>query len=224
MKVEPSGVVMIGECDIRLPQCTATIPAPITAVFTSPNRKQVDVCRVCLENMIRDGEWEIAGARLNQHIDIAGYDARGTLQLIVEVRGRLNRQKPDVTQATRIHGNLVTHSAVPRSRFFLLAFFPRPFYLWVDETSAAPDSPPDYKFDVENDLLHYMIPAGTVTFEATDYSTAVEAWLTNVVRSGTPPDGQGSEWLFASGLHAALEGGTIIGQATDDLRLLSKSA
>ena len=38
MKVEPSGVVMIAECQIQTPLCTAKHPAPVTAVWENLER------------------------------------------------------------------------------------------------------------------------------------------------------------------------------------------
>jgi hypothetical protein len=35
----------------------------LTAVWTSPARLQINVCRPCLEEQVRAGEWEIKGAR-----------------------------------------------------------------------------------------------------------------------------------------------------------------
>jgi hypothetical protein len=63
MKVEPSGVVMLGRCSVRSAYCTALEPAGITAVWGSPGRLQIDVCRECLDEQIRTGQWEVAGAR-----------------------------------------------------------------------------------------------------------------------------------------------------------------
>jgi len=63
MKVEPSGVVMRGECTIRTEVCTARETAPITAVWGAPGRTQINVCGACLEEMIRRGTWEVEGAR-----------------------------------------------------------------------------------------------------------------------------------------------------------------
>lgn len=68
MKVEPSGVVMRGECDIKTEACTAKEHGPITAVWTPPGRTQTNVCRPCLEEMVRSGKWEIEGARIAQPI------------------------------------------------------------------------------------------------------------------------------------------------------------
>jgi len=67
MQIEPSGVVLLGECSERTPLCTALVPAPITAVWAMPGRIQINVCRACLEEMVREGQWVIAGARVAKH-------------------------------------------------------------------------------------------------------------------------------------------------------------
>ena len=64
MKIEPTGVVMMGVCQVQTDKCTARVPAPITAVWIPPGRRQMDVCGPCLEEQIRKGEWEVEGARL----------------------------------------------------------------------------------------------------------------------------------------------------------------
>lgn len=64
MKVEPSGVVMMGECSVKLDVCTARTAKPITAVWAPPGRTQIDVCRACLDEKIRRGEWQVEGARV----------------------------------------------------------------------------------------------------------------------------------------------------------------
>jgi hypothetical protein len=67
-KVEPSGVVLQGVCDIQTDRCTAKAGGSITAVWGPPGRTQINVCRVCLEEKMRRGEWEVAGARLRQPV------------------------------------------------------------------------------------------------------------------------------------------------------------
>ncbi|AFM13961.1 hypothetical protein [Turneriella parva] len=65
MKVESSGVVMIGTCEIKGENCTAKgTPGAITAVWRAPGRNQVNVCHNCLNEQISKGIWEIAGARI----------------------------------------------------------------------------------------------------------------------------------------------------------------
>jgi hypothetical protein len=67
MKVEPSGVIMMGECDIQTEKCVAKEdPAPITAVWSLPGRRQINVCKPCLEENIRRGKWIVEGARVRQ--------------------------------------------------------------------------------------------------------------------------------------------------------------
>jgi hypothetical protein len=64
IKVEPSGVVMMDVCTVQTAKCTAREGSAITAVWAPPGRTQVNVCRECLEEKIRGGEWEVEGARL----------------------------------------------------------------------------------------------------------------------------------------------------------------
>jgi hypothetical protein len=67
-KIEPSGVVMHGVCSIQTKHCTAKEGGAITAVWGPPGRTQINVCRACLEEKIRLGEWEVEGARLRQYV------------------------------------------------------------------------------------------------------------------------------------------------------------
>ncbi|MDD1417122.1 hypothetical protein MEN41_21720 [Dolichospermum sp. ST_con] len=70
-RVEPSGVILKDICEIQTEKCVAKdLPAAITAVWYSPGRKQVNVCRSCLDEMVRRGEWEVKGARLSPRPDI----------------------------------------------------------------------------------------------------------------------------------------------------------
>ncbi|MDM8544259.1 hypothetical protein QUF90_24540 [Desulfococcaceae bacterium HSG9] len=62
MKIEPSGVVMIGRCNIRTEACTAKNVGPVTAIWSGNN--QIDVCRECLDEKIRLDEWQIEGAKI----------------------------------------------------------------------------------------------------------------------------------------------------------------
>ena len=66
-KIEPSGVTLKGVCSIQTERCTAKTEAPITAVWGPPGQTQINVCRVCLEEKMRLGEWEVEGARLLPH-------------------------------------------------------------------------------------------------------------------------------------------------------------
>lgn len=63
MKIEPSGVIMVGVCDVQTEVCVAKEPSAITAVWTVPGRTQINVCSACLNEQLRSGKWQAEGAR-----------------------------------------------------------------------------------------------------------------------------------------------------------------
>lgn len=209
MRIEPSGIVMIGECEIQTPHCTALTHAPITAVWGSPGRRQIDVCRGCLEEMVRLGEWENPGARIPRRYDIAVYDKEERLQLVVEVKKHPNELVSRTGDwATRIRRNLLLHSGIPGSVYFMLAVFPAPFYFWGQED--APEAPASYTMDWQAQ------PPGIDEYFENEYQAqeAVSLWLeaiTNgiLVREGST---EGQDWLFQSGLYQAIQGGRVAKQ------------
>jgi len=205
MKVEPSGIVTIGECDLRLPGCLGLTPAPAMAIWTAPGHEvAATVCRSCLDEMVRLGEWEIPGAKLKRRFDIAVYDKDERLQLVVDVKNYSYKHEGDVEQwATRIRRNLVRHSAVPIYVYFLLAIYPAPFYLWLPD--AAPDAPPRFAIDVQAQMPR-LEESGIIS----DYQQQVDAvfaWLTALVNA---PAGEPQAWLDDSGLRDAIQGGRIV--------------
>lgn len=209
MKVEPSGVVMIGECEIRTPFCTALTPAPITAVWGVPARRQTNVCGRCLEEMVRRGDWEIWGAKIPRKYDLAVYGRDEKLQLVVEVQNTPYKRSEELENwATRIRRNLVVHSGIPTYVYFLLAAYPAPFFLWgADEASEAH---PHYRFDVQAEMprLH---ESKTIS----DYQQQVDAvysWVTALMEEPLEASEQAA-WLRDSGLYEAIRGGTIVKRA-----------
>lgn len=65
VEVVTTGIVMVGRCEVQTKGCSARKkPAPITAVWIPPGRTQCNVCRACLEEKMRNGEWEVPGARV----------------------------------------------------------------------------------------------------------------------------------------------------------------
>jgi len=66
MKVDPSGVVMMGVCQVQTAKCRGREFSPITAVWSPPGRTQLNVCGSCLEEKIRIGEWVVDGARVRR--------------------------------------------------------------------------------------------------------------------------------------------------------------
>lgn len=225
MRIEPSGVVMIGECEIQTPFCTALEPAPITAVWGSPSRRQINVCRRCLEEMVRLGEWENPGARISRVFDLAVYDAIGNLQLIVEIKKRPYEVATDLKDwATRIHRNLLTHSGIPSSAFFLFAVCPKPFYLWTKAEAPVPGTPPQYTINPQVLLRGYQPAQPSVTGVESQYESMIYTWLTDLVRGQqTSALDPSQDWLFQSGLYQAIQGGQVARDARA-VRLLEPQA
>ena len=59
IKIEPTGVVMIGVCSVKTTKCGArTTPEPITAVYQLPEQVQINVCGACLAEKVSSGDWE----------------------------------------------------------------------------------------------------------------------------------------------------------------------
>lgn len=73
MKVEPSGVIFVGNCDIQSQNCLAKVSGPVTAIWAPPGRTQVNVCHTCLDEQLRCGKWEITGTRIERPTNFAGH-------------------------------------------------------------------------------------------------------------------------------------------------------
>jgi hypothetical protein len=54
---------MMGTCSVQTQRCVARTPAAITAVWTVPGARQIDVCSACLDEQIRTATWVVEGAR-----------------------------------------------------------------------------------------------------------------------------------------------------------------
>jgi len=213
MIVEPSGVVLLGECELQLASCTARTPASVTAVWVPPGRGQTNVCRACLEEMVRSGDWEIRGARVPERVDVAGYDAEDHRLLVVEVKARPSELVTSPRSwAVRIHRNLLVHLALPAARYFLVAIYPGPFFLWTDHSVASPESQPDFEFEPdipaprvgEVDDPHPPTPR--------DWERIVADWLSNSLLPDRPVETL-PPWLRDSGLYQSMKGGRIEAEA-----------
>ncbi len=209
MKIEPSGVVEIGKCDLRLPGCLALTPAPVMAIWVSPGRVvAATVCRFCLSEMVRLGEWENPGAHLKRRFDIAVYDKDERLRLVVDVKNYSYKHEGAVEQwATRIRRNLVRHAAVPIYVYFLLAVYPAPFYLWLPDD--APDAPPRFAIDVQAQM---PLLQESKTSDYEQQVDAIHAWLVSLL-DGPAEEAAPQAWLHESGLYEAMRGGRIVRRA-----------
>ena len=211
MKVDPSGIVTIGECDLRLPGCRAVTPAPVMAILVSLGREvAATVCRSCLDEMVRLGEWEIPGAKLSRRFDLAVYDKDERLRLVVEVKDHADKRGVGVEQwATRIRRNLVRHSAVPSYVYFLLAVYPAPFYLWLPDDAS--DAPPRFHTDVQAEMP-LLQKSGSISYYR-QQEDAVQVWLMSLMNAPAASETKQLAWFYESGLDEAIRGGTVVRDA-----------
>jgi hypothetical protein len=113
-KVEPSGVVLHGVCDIQTAHCTAKAGGAITAVWGPPGRTQINVCRACLEEKMRCGEWVVEGARLRQRLQTWRSASRNghdkSVDSISCYRTRCRAGSCYQRKASRLTGHMPYHS------------------------------------------------------------------------------------------------------------------
>ncbi|MEW6129331.1 MAG: hypothetical protein AB1757_19985 [Acidobacteriota bacterium] len=214
MKVEPSGVIFNGVCEVQTDKCVARETAPITAVWTFPGRLQVNVCGACIEEQARTGEWKIQGARVLPRVDVAAYSPDKKLKLVVEVKKKPGKKTSLKSWVKTIHHNLIAQGGVPQTPYFLLAVVPDKFYLWKHETLAASNKPPDYEVNV-SDLLKKYVEKTSFTFEtASEYQfeRLISQWLEDTIRAKKSDD-EALRWIYESGLYDDIKGGLVMTQA-----------
>lgn len=181
MRVEPTGIIFVAECEIQSERCTARTPNPITAVRTLPAREQVNVCRACFEEMVRAGEWEVTGARIEPRADLALLSHDGDPLLIVEVKRRPGVVRDVRAWAVRIHRSLLLHGAVQSNSHFLLAAVPGPFYLWYARDVISPDAPADVEIQLDPVTSQHLEQLVERDAPLADLEDAVAAWLKEAV-------------------------------------------
>lgn len=181
-RIEPTGVIFAGICDIQTDRCVARQTAPITAVWAYPGRTQVNVCRECLEEMVRKGEWKIEGARIRQRADVVAYNSEGKVALIVEAKYITNKCSSD-RQAIQIRRNLIVHRGVPSVPYFMVTF-PDYFYLWTqsDLDADSLDRPADIKIEAKDIVSQYANVMGVNFEEMTplEFERLVYLWLKDI--------------------------------------------
>jgi len=189
--------------------------APITAVWTPPGRVQVNVCRPCLEEQVRAGQWEIEGAKVEGRADIAVYSRDNRLALVVEVKKTPGRPVELADWAKRIHRNLLAHGGIPSTPYLLIAILPDRLYLWRESSPSNPDTAPDYEIEAKNILQKYFDLLSTSAENASSYQlqALVSLWLKDVVHS-EPSDLDAMKWFYDSGLYDATKQGSVITEAS----------
>jgi hypothetical protein len=198
-KAEPLGVVVVAQCDLQMDGCTARQPAPVTIVKVGPAQDQFVVCRSCLEKMIQEGEWSVSGSRVRALADFWLKDPTDRAILAVEVKSLPRTTALDLERwASSLRRNLIAHSALPSTPYFLLLVVPATGFLWSNSNSSL-DAAPDYSFN-----LTELAPPGDAAPEESGRSA--EEWaersLKALIERKLNPDGL---WWTESGLKRAVE-------------------
>jgi hypothetical protein len=210
MNIEPSGVLIVGLCEVQTEKCTARVPAPITAVWTLPARRQINVCSPCLDEMVRSGEWQIEGARLKRRADVAVFDKSGNLQLVVEAK-YMKPNEDSLKRAVQIRRNLLVHSGIPDSPFFLIVF-PAHFYLWKKGLPDNYDRQADYSVDTGVFLDSFADKWKTFDYMAgVEFERLVSQWIKDL--SNSNDTSKIPDWARASGLYDAIKNGSVVTEA-----------
>lgn len=211
IKVEPTGVLFVGVCDIQTEKCTARTAAPVTAVWPLPAREQINVCRSCLDEMVRRGEWQVEGARLRRRADVAVFDHAGNLQLVVEAK-QAKPGEDTSKRAIQIRRNLLVHAGIPQTPFFLIAF-PDHSYLWRRAFPDEYDRPADYHIDAQ-DIIQSYAKRHTTSIESLsglEFEQLVSEWINDLINS--EDESHMPEWVKSSGLYQAIKDGATVQEA-----------
>jgi hypothetical protein len=215
MKIEPTGVVLMDVCSVQTEKCVARSVAPVTAVWTLPARMQVNVCRPCLEEQVRSGEWQIQGAKVERRVDIAVYSPDKRLVLVVEVKKRPKGRVVSSDWATQVHRNLLAHSGIPVAPYFLLVVPPDAIFLWENGSSSDAEKKPDVQASAKELLDPYANRLSSLRGSVNEYyytELVVSSWLKELIKSESSSESV-PEWLRDSGLHTAIKDGTVVMQA-----------
>jgi len=146
--------------------------------------------------------------------DVAVYSPEGNLQLVVEIKNRPGASAEWVIQMRR---NLLVHTVIPLSPYFLLVL-PDFFYLWTDAVSVHELAPPAYQIKAAEVLAPYLNPSTQALKDLSEYSLEllVTSWLEDLVGTEIEREKVGPhlQWLFDSGLYAAITHGSVTVEAT----------
>lgn len=127
MRVETTGIILEGQCDIRTRKCSAKNIGVINIIWLNPGRQQTSVCSDCLEEKVRMGDWSLKHAKINSRADLAIYSKFGDLEVVIEVKKNINKEIE--SNPTIILRNLIAHSGIPEVNYFIL-FTKEKLYLW----------------------------------------------------------------------------------------------
>lgn len=141
--------------------------------------------------------------------DFAVYNRDNKLVLVVEVKARL---KTSTNWATNLYRNILSNTTPTTTSYFLMTF-PDKFYLWANDNKQINTDQPTIEVDAQPILQPYFDQSGITPHQISgaSFELVIAAWLNSVIQSSAQ---EGSnklteQWLYDTGLHSALVGGTI---------------
>lgn len=145
--------------------------------------------------------------------DLAVYGVDHKLKLLVEIK---NKVGASLNWAAEMRRNLLAHSVIGPSPFFLLALSDS-FHLWKNAETVNWQSLPDYSVPAE-EVLSELLKGSSISLEKISgygLEMLVSSWLTLVMISDLTPETAlpAQQWMFESGLYQAIHDGSIITQA-----------
>jgi hypothetical protein len=141
--------------------------------------------------------------------DFAVYDGDNKLVLVVEVKARL---KTSTNWAINLYRNILSNTTPTTTPYFLMTF-PDKFYLWVNDDTQINTDQPTVEVDAQPILQPYFDQSGIIPSQISgaSFELVIAAWLNSVIQSSEQEKSNKSpeQWLYDTGLHRALVGGTI---------------
>jgi hypothetical protein len=146
--------------------------------------------------------------------DITVYSPDHQLQLVVEVKGKSGATGEWAAQMRR---NLLAHSVVPRSPFFILAL-PDRLYLWKNGAESAQSRPADFVVDSTPIVAPYLgdTEIAAEQLSGRDLELIIKSWLSQLTISKISEGvvAPHEKWLLESGLYQAIKDGSVETEAS----------
>ena len=142
--------------------------------------------------------------------DIVVRSPNGDIALIIEVKSKA--QATD-GWAAKLRRNLVAHSMIPASAYFLLAL-PDYFYLWKPQADIEAVNA-DYKVPADDAVTEYLHDVNLKDLSSLSLELLLSAWVSNLIESNITEETEPKlAWLINSGLFESIKGGSIQAHAT----------
>jgi hypothetical protein len=113
-----------------------------------------------------------------------------------------------------VRRNLIAHSGIPSTAYFLLAVLPDSLYLWKNSDQFDLERAPDYEASVPDALRAHFDELPSSPEKASGYhlEMVTTSWLKDLAKAARSND-PSLEWLYDSGLYEAIKDGSVVMQA-----------